>query len=55
MPATVNREIVLASRPYEIPSESDFRAVESPIPSPSEGEVLVRTMWLSLDPYMRGR
>jgi len=55
LPATVNREIVLASRPDEIPSESDFRAVESPIPSPSEGEVLVRTMWLSLDPYMRGR
>ncbi|MCH7802167.1 MAG: NADP-dependent oxidoreductase, partial [Chloroflexi bacterium] len=51
----VNRQIVLASRPNEIPSESDFRTVESPVPSPSEGEVLVRAIWLSLDPYMRGR
>lgn len=55
MSSIVNRQIVLASRPAEIPSESDFRTVESPVPSPAEGEVLVRSNWLSLDPYMRGR
>ena len=55
MPNTVNRQVKLASRPVNAPTESDFSLVESPVPQPGEGEVLVQVLWLSLDPYMRGR
>ena len=55
MSNTVNRQIKLASRPVNYPMESDFSLVESPLPQPREGEVLVQALWLSLDPYMRGR
>ena len=51
----VNRQITLAAKPVNYPQESDFSLVESPIPEPGEGEVLLRTIWLSLDPYQRGR
>jgi len=51
----VNRQIVLASRPVGFPKETDFMLVESPIPSPGQGEALVRSIYLSVDPYMRGR
>src|SRR5215469_3115050 len=51
----VNREIVLAARPVGLPRESDFRLVEAPMPKPRPGEVLVRALYLSVDPYMRGR
>ncbi|HIA66733.1 TPA: NADP-dependent oxidoreductase [Candidatus Poribacteria bacterium] len=54
MPA-LNRQIVLASRPDGYPIESNFELVENPIPDPAEGEILVRTIYLSVDPYMRGR
>src|SRR6266568_3487620 len=50
-----NRQITLAARPTGLPKESDFRLVETPIPTPEPGEVLVRTLYLSVDPYMRGR
>lgn len=50
-----NRKITLATRPVGFPQESDFALVESPVPKPAAGEVLVRSRWLSLDPYMRGR
>jgi NADPH-dependent curcumin reductase CurA len=50
-----NRQIVLAARPKGLPKEADFSVVETPIPSPGPGEILVRTIWLSLDPYMRLR
>ncbi len=50
-----NRQITLAARPAGFPGESDFALVESPVPKPAAGEVLVRSRWLSLDPYMRGR
>ena len=53
--ATVNRQITLASRPVGFPKVSDFHLVYSPLPSPAAGEVLVRSIYLSLDPYMRGR
>ncbi|OYV96037.1 MAG: NADP-dependent oxidoreductase [Acidobacteria bacterium 21-70-11] len=53
--ATVNKQITLAARPVGLPRVSDFHLVYSPVPSPSEGEVLVRSVYLSLDPYMRGR
>jgi len=50
-----NRKIVMASRPVGAPKLSDFRLVEEDAPEPRDGEVLLRTLWLSLDPYMRGR
>ncbi len=52
---TLNRQITLAARPVGMPKESDFKMVESPVPSPAEGEVLLRSLYLSVDPYMRGR
>ncbi|MEA1830576.1 NADP-dependent oxidoreductase [Methylobacterium durans] len=53
--ATVNRRIVLASRPHGEPTPAHFRMEEGRVPSPRDGEILLRTRWLSLDPYMRGR
>jgi NADPH-dependent curcumin reductase CurA len=55
MAATVNRQIHLASRPKGMPTHETFTTVEGPVPSPGDGEVLVRTLYLSVDPYMRGR
>lgn len=50
-----NLQVLLASRPTGWPSESNFRIVETPIPPVGEGQVLVKNLYLSLDPYMRGR
>jgi NADPH-dependent curcumin reductase len=50
-----NKRVLLASRPSGWVSEGNFRIEEAPLPLPGEGEVLVRNLWLSLDPYMRGR
>ncbi|MEM7300903.1 MAG: NADP-dependent oxidoreductase [Pseudomonadota bacterium] len=47
--------IVLAARPQGLPKLSDFRHEQFDIPEPGEGEFLAKTLWLSLDPYMRGR
>ena len=55
MPTRTNRKIVLASRPEGAPQPSNFRLEQSPAPEPQDGQVLLRTLWLSLDPYMRGR
>lgn len=52
---STNLQILLASRPTGAVIEENFRIVESPVPSPAEGQLLVRNDWLSLDPYMRGR
>src|ERR1700748_2615892 len=49
------KRVVLASRPKGEPKASDFRTEEYAPPAPGEGQVLLRTIWLSLDPYMRGR
>jgi NADPH-dependent curcumin reductase CurA len=54
MPATL-RQFRLAARPVGLPKESDFNLVESPIPALQPNEVLVKTLYLSVDPYMRGR
>ncbi len=51
----VNRRIVLNSRPSGAPSADNFRLEELAVPVPSAGEMLLRTLYLSLDPYMRGR
>ena len=53
--AAVNRQVTLAARPVGYPEVSDFDLVYSPLPSPGAGDVLVRSIYLSLDPYMRGR
>jgi len=50
-----NRQIVLRRRPVGEPRADDFELVTTPIADPGEGEMLLKTLWLSLDPYMRGR
>src|SRR2546422_10379934 len=55
MGRSVNRQILLQSRPEGAPSLENFQLVEGPMPEPGEGEVLMRIVYLSLDPYMRGR
>ena len=55
MAASINRQILLKSRPQGAPSLDNFELTETAIPEPGEGEVLMRTRYLSLDPYMRGR
>ena len=50
-----NQQIVLASRPMGEPTVANFRLVETPVPALTDGQVLVRHHYLSLDPYMRGR
>src|SRR5690242_3479394 len=50
-----NRRILLKNRPTGAPSTNDFELAEGPLPEPRDGEVLTRTLFLSLDPYMRGR
>lgn len=53
--APSNRQITLASRPVGAPTAANFALVEHPVPEPGEGELLLRNLYLSLDPYMRGR
>ncbi|RIK89038.1 MAG: NADP-dependent oxidoreductase [Hyphomicrobiales bacterium] len=55
MTQTVNRRIVLASRPVGAPAPENFRLEEVARPAPAGGQVLLRNLFLSLDPYMRGR
>ena len=50
-----NRQWRLASRPIGWVTEDHFKLVESPIREPADGEALIKNLWLSLDPYMRGR
>lgn len=51
----MNQRVVLASHPEGWVTEANFRVETAPDPKPAEGEVLVKNLWLSLDPYMRGR
>src|SRR5881409_2960421 len=55
MTTPLNRQIVLARRPTGAPRPDDFMLIESPVPRPGDGQMLCRTIYLSLDPYMRGR
>ena len=50
-----NRQILLASRPHGEPTLDNFELVEMQLPSPAPGQLLLRSLYLSLDPYMRGR
>lgn len=52
---SIRRSIVLKRRPRGEPSPEDFEQVEDAIPTPAAGEVVARTIFLSIDPYMRGR
>jgi NADPH:quinone reductase len=52
--APVNQQITLARRPQALPSTDDFAVVQSEVPSLRDGQMLVRTLYLSVDPYMRG-
>ena len=49
------RSVVLRRRPHGEPTRHDFEIVDSPIPEAGPGEVVTQTIWLSIDPYMRGR
>jgi NADPH-dependent curcumin reductase CurA len=51
----MSRNVVLRRRPSGEPKPDDFEIVERALPTPAAGQVLTRTIWLSLDPYMRGR
>ncbi len=54
MPET-NRQVLLLQRPNGMPVPEDFKIIDAPLPEPKDGEVLLRGIYLSLDPYMRGR
>jgi NADPH-dependent curcumin reductase CurA len=51
----IRRSVILRSRPKGLPTVDNFSVEEEPVPQPGEGEVLTHTLWLSIDPYMRGR
>ena len=51
----MNQQVILASRPQGWVTPENFKLVESPMPAVKDGEILVRNLWLSLDPYMRSR
>lgn len=53
--AEANRRVLLKSRPQGEPTPANFDVVDASLPEPADGEYLSRTIWLSLDPYMRGR
>ncbi|HEY8699267.1 MAG TPA: NADP-dependent oxidoreductase [Rhizomicrobium sp.] len=55
MPEQKSREVRLKRRPQGMPSLADFEVAETPVPSPGPGQVLVRNIYMSVDPYMRGR
>ncbi len=55
MPEHMNRQITLVKRPTGMPDESCFTLISSPMSHPANGQVLVKTRFISVDPYMRGR
>src|SRR5881398_2274925 len=55
MQSLLNRQVLHRRRPTGEPKVSDFELAEAPVPPPGDGEFLCRTIYLSLDPYMRGR
>lgn len=52
---TISREVRLKSRPVGLPSQANFELATVDVPAPGPGEVQVRNIWMSVDPYMRGR
>jgi NADPH-dependent curcumin reductase CurA len=53
--ARTNREIRLVARPQGVPDQSLFEIVDTDLPDPADGQVLIRNTFISVDPYMRGR
>lgn len=53
--SSINRQFVLAARPVGLPKESDFNLIETPISTPGENQFVAQALYLSVDPYMRGR
>lgn len=51
----INQQVILASRPVGLPKSTNFNLVQSDLPEPDDNEMLCKTLYLSLDPYMRGR
>ncbi len=51
----MNRQIILKSRPAGLPTVANFELTETSAPSPKEGELLVKALYISVDPYMRSR
>ena len=51
---TTNHQFRLAARPVGMPKDSDWKLTEEPVREPADGEVLIRILYLSLDPAMRG-
>jgi NADPH-dependent curcumin reductase len=51
----INRSIILASRPHGEPLLENFRLIKNAVATPKDNQVLLQTVWLSLDPYMRGQ
>lgn len=54
MSATINRQVILSSRPEGIPEAQHFRIVQTPVPRPAPGQVLIRNHFLAVEPAMRG-
>lgn len=54
MQRQVNRQVLLKSRPSGIPQAEHFQLTDGPVPAPAEGQVLVRNIYLSVEPAMRG-
>ena len=52
---TMNQKVVMVKRPQGEPDDSCFQFVEEMLPVLEEGQIMVKVIWLSLDPYMRGR
>ena len=52
--AVVNRSVTLASNPQGTPEPGDFQVLSAELPPVGDGQMLLKTRWLTLDPYMRG-
>ncbi|SVE15117.1 uncharacterized protein METZ01_LOCUS467971, partial [marine metagenome] len=52
---TTNRQVLMKTRPVGMPKLENFEVVKSKVPKVRHGEILIKILWLSLDPYMRGR
>ena len=55
MTATTGKEIHLKAYPKGVPTADIYEIKEGPVRAPGDGEILTRTVWMSVDPYMRGR
>jgi NADPH-dependent curcumin reductase CurA len=55
MNESTRSSVILRRRPVGEPKTDDFELMQDAIPTPGDGQVVTRTLWLSIDPYMRGR